>query len=167
MSLCPLPLIWPGHHGHNNRVCAQKGASPSCARERFPDGKVQGIQGSHLIPRRAIPCWEPFLLGTNKPGSQVVSLDRLGAVRKLEPHPRSRVRGISRCFLTDPAPANVAREAGGGRAGLLHPSGSAGLPAPSAGHWGTHQIFRRAEHSPKRCLLSMAQHQPQEAAEGL
>lgn len=48
-----------------------------------------------------------------------------GAVQKLDPLPRSRVRGISRCFLTVRVPASVAREAGGGWAGLPHPSGSA------------------------------------------
>lgn len=49
-----------------------------------------------------------------------------GAVQKLEPHPQSCVRGISRCLLTDSVPASLAREAGGGWAGLPHPSGSAG-----------------------------------------
>lgn len=49
-----------------------------------------------------------------------------GAVQKLDLRPRSHVPGISRCFLTDPVPASVAREAGGGWAGLPHPSGSAG-----------------------------------------
>lgn len=123
----------------------------------FPEpGKGSGlsaehVQSSHSIPRRAIPCWEPFLLGTNKPGSQVVSLDRLEGW--VETGPASQEPCLRNFTLLPDRPRPSKRGQGSRRRLGQAPTslGFCRVPAPSAGHWGTYQTFSRTEHRHKRC----------------
>lgn len=75
-SLSPLLLICPGHHGQNNKVCAQHKLLLPVPGKGFQMERSRAFRAVTRFQGEQSLVGSLFLLGTNKPGSQVLSLDQ-------------------------------------------------------------------------------------------